>query len=158
MNKSKGFTIIELVVVIAIIAILAAIVLINVTGYINRGKDAAMQAEMHTLQTDAAANSVNGIYPATGTLCYPAAGNGFGGEWGAIINTYSATNAVCAVNSEANSDGSAIGTKWCACVKELSPATTTYWCVDSTGFSGTRTSACLTNCGSNTKDNSCPAS
>ena len=40
MNKQKGFTIIELIVVIAIIAVLAAIVMVNVTKYIAQGKDA----------------------------------------------------------------------------------------------------------------------
>ena len=46
MNKSKGFTIIELIVVIAIIAVLATIVLVNVTQYINRGKDAAIKGNL----------------------------------------------------------------------------------------------------------------
>ena len=34
MKNKKGFTIIELIIVIAIIAVLAAIVLVNVTQYI----------------------------------------------------------------------------------------------------------------------------
>ena len=53
-NKfSKGFTIIELIVVIAIIAVLAGIVLVNVTSYINKGKDAAVIANMRTIQIEA---------------------------------------------------------------------------------------------------------
>ena len=40
-NKSKGFTIIELLVVVAIIAVLTGIVLVNVTSYITKGRDAA---------------------------------------------------------------------------------------------------------------------
>jgi prepilin-type N-terminal cleavage/methylation domain-containing protein len=55
MNKQKGFTIIELIVVIAIIAVLAAIVLVNVTTYINKGKNAAVRGNMATLLTNAAA-------------------------------------------------------------------------------------------------------
>lgn len=55
MKTSKGFTIIELLVVIAIIAVLAAVVLVNVTGYINKGKDAAIKANMSTITTAAAA-------------------------------------------------------------------------------------------------------
>ena len=43
---SKGFTIIELIVVIAIIAVLAGIVLVNVTQYINKSKDASIEADM----------------------------------------------------------------------------------------------------------------
>src|SRR5574343_151978 len=36
---SKGFTIVELIIVIAIISILAGIVLSSIAGYINRAKD-----------------------------------------------------------------------------------------------------------------------
>ena len=46
LNKSKAFTIIELIVVIAIISILAAIVLINVNSIINKAKDAAIKEDM----------------------------------------------------------------------------------------------------------------
>ena len=43
MYKQKGFTIIELVVVIAIIAILSAVVLISVGVYIKKAKDRIKQ-------------------------------------------------------------------------------------------------------------------
>ena len=62
-NFSKGFTIIELIVVIAIIAVLAGIVLVNVTQYINKGKDTAVKGDMRSLQTAAtviADNAQNG--------------------------------------------------------------------------------------------------
>lgn len=51
--SKKGFTIIELVVVIAIIAILASIVLISVSGYMNKAKDSAIKANLSTAQTTA---------------------------------------------------------------------------------------------------------
>src|SRR3989344_4706659 len=50
----RGFTIIELLVVVAIIAVLAAIVLVNVTGYINQGKNAAIKANLATVMTNGA--------------------------------------------------------------------------------------------------------
>jgi prepilin-type N-terminal cleavage/methylation domain-containing protein len=56
MNKQKGFTIIELIVVIAIIAVLAGIVLVNVTSYINKGKDAAIKGNLAGFMTSAAAH------------------------------------------------------------------------------------------------------
>jgi prepilin-type N-terminal cleavage/methylation domain-containing protein len=48
-KKSKGFTIIELIVVIAIIAILASIVLVNVTVYINKAKDAKVNSDVASI-------------------------------------------------------------------------------------------------------------
>ncbi len=54
MQKSKGFTIIELLVVVAIIAVLTGIVLVNVTAYITKGKDAAAQGNLSTLLVNAA--------------------------------------------------------------------------------------------------------
>src|SRR3989338_2905994 len=53
-KKSKGFTIIELLVVVAIIAVLAAIVLVNVTAYINQGKNAAIKGNLATVLTNGA--------------------------------------------------------------------------------------------------------
>src|SRR5258708_1998842 len=53
MQRSKGFTIIELLVVVAIIAVLTGIVLVNVTAYITKGKDAAAQGNLSTLLVNA---------------------------------------------------------------------------------------------------------
>lgn len=47
-KKSKhGFTLIEMVLVIAIIVILAAVLVMNVGTYINRAKNAASSLESH---------------------------------------------------------------------------------------------------------------
>ncbi|MCX6719760.1 MAG: prepilin-type N-terminal cleavage/methylation domain-containing protein [Candidatus Staskawiczbacteria bacterium] len=61
MQKQRGFSIIELIVVIAIIAVLASIVMVSVTVYINKAKIATVQADMHQLQTLA------GIYASKST-------------------------------------------------------------------------------------------
>jgi prepilin-type N-terminal cleavage/methylation domain-containing protein len=50
-RKQKGFTIIELIVVIGIITVLSAIVLVNVVQYTNKSKDAAIKADMDQLRT-----------------------------------------------------------------------------------------------------------
>lgn len=49
LSQLKGFTIIELIVVIAIIAVLATIVMTSVMVYMNKGKDAAVKGNMQNL-------------------------------------------------------------------------------------------------------------
>ncbi|MEI7424793.1 MAG: prepilin-type N-terminal cleavage/methylation domain-containing protein [Candidatus Staskawiczbacteria bacterium] len=129
MNKSKGFTIIELIVVIAIIAILAAIVMVNVTQYINKSKTAAVQANLDTAKTQMAAdladaaNSYFGDHIATliasGTALYTA------------IDGANGTNFPVAA-------GSASTDAWCASSVTLTTVdgTNSSWCVDSIGHVG----------------------
>ncbi len=59
----KGFTLIEFIVVIAIIAILGAIVLVSVNSYIEKSKDSAVKANMNSLGT-----STVKYYYSNGTL------------------------------------------------------------------------------------------
>jgi len=50
-KKLKGFTIIELIVVVAIVAVLASIVMVNVSGYIKNAKTVSVQLEMKSFLT-----------------------------------------------------------------------------------------------------------
>ncbi|GEM_PF-5502875 len=50
-QDSKGFTLVELLVVIGIMAALAAVVLLNVTGVIGSGEEEAQATELVTVQT-----------------------------------------------------------------------------------------------------------
>ena len=120
MNKQKGFTIIELIVVIAIIAVLAAIVMVNVTKYITQGKDASIKGNMSSMTTIAAAfydnhtSSYNAIE--TADPAFAAGITAIDGANGANnVIAHSITNGFC-VQSQLN-DGST-------------------WCVDSTGYKG----------------------
>lgn len=62
--KNKAFTIIELLVVIAIIAVLAAIVLVNVNSFRAKDRDARRKADMVQMQKALLAYFVdNGSYP-----------------------------------------------------------------------------------------------
>lgn len=140
MNKSKGFTIIELIVVVAIIAVLAAIVSINVVGYLNKGKNAAIKSNLGTAQV-AMAGMID-------------AGTTFDNACTTITtDLYKAyTAATTAAGTITGSTCVAAGTTGCVCVKLL--AETNNWCVDSGGGKGAfaSTTTCATECADNVCD------
>lgn len=119
-KTSKGFTIIELLVVVAIIAVLAAIVLVNVTGYINQGKNAAIKGNLSTILTNGAVYyDANGNYTAFCTNQYVTAPEA------AITSAGGTPVHYCAAAA------------WCACstlkTTSAEPAGSTF-CTDSTGY------------------------
>ncbi|OGZ73234.1 MAG: hypothetical protein A3A98_00605 [Candidatus Staskawiczbacteria bacterium RIFCSPLOWO2_01_FULL_40_39] len=121
-RTSKGFTIIELLVVVSIIAVLAAIVLVNVTGYINQGKNASIKGNLATVLTNGSVfYDANSTYDAFCTNAY------FTSPSAAI--TAAGGTAICTEKGD--------NTTWCACstmkVTTAEPANSTF-CVDSTGY------------------------
>jgi prepilin-type N-terminal cleavage/methylation domain-containing protein len=131
MNKQKGFTIIELVVVIAIIAILASIVLVNVTTYINRAKDGAAVENMHALQTAAIAfagsqssPNYNGVKSDTE---YSRVATAIGLNY--TLTDTCTTEAACNTSTDL---------AWCASIVKVGGAV---YCVDSTRKVGSSTCA-----------------
>jgi prepilin-type N-terminal cleavage/methylation domain-containing protein len=63
-SKQQGFTIVELLIVIVVIGILAAITIVAYNGIQNRGKSSAAQSAMNTVIKKAeAANAISSAYP-----------------------------------------------------------------------------------------------
>jgi prepilin-type N-terminal cleavage/methylation domain-containing protein len=121
MKTSRGFTIIELLVVIAIIAVLAAVVMVNVTSYINKGKDAAMKANMATITTAAAA-----FYDTNSNSTYT--GLGSDSSYAAAVAAIESAN-----GASNNVTDEIIAGAYCVETPLLGGGE---WCVDSTGYVG----------------------
>lgn len=145
MRKLAGFTIIELVVVVAIIGILASIIMINITGYFNRSKDVRMKSNMHTLQVNGIARGItsSGVSYSKEIIC-----GTYTQAWLAAKEV-DPNGARCNVSIDRKA--------WCAYVKELSKSNT-YYCVDSTGkavetHTDCRNSANTSYCGSTDANN-----
>ena len=78
MKKSRGFTIVELLIVIVVIAILAAITIVAYNGIQNRAKTQSAQSAANSLMKKIEAyNAATGSYPsATTNAAYTTALNG----------------------------------------------------------------------------------
>lgn len=146
MNKQKGFTIIELIVVIAIIAVLAAIILVNVTIYNVKSKDTAAMGDLATLTTAGAKYyEANGNYnnfflfdlgnpdaPGTNKDVYNIATAliKLGYDVGSTGNDDDLSGSC---DNTDNCNGATIATKWCVSIRLKQYSPKQYYCVDSSG-------------------------
>ena len=66
-NNKKGFTLVELLVVIAILAILASVAVVGYTAFIEKAERSNAQTELHQLETSVEANLMVGEDTVLGT-------------------------------------------------------------------------------------------
>ena len=75
-HRTSGFTLVELMIVIAIIGILATVLFPKVTGYIKRAKDTAKMNELRNITT-----AINAYWTDRGTYTIPWVGWMWGSQW-----------------------------------------------------------------------------
>ncbi|MDP2741314.1 MAG: hypothetical protein Q8O66_01340, partial [bacterium] len=102
-----------LIVVIAIIAVLAAIVMVNVTKYIAKSKDTAIKGNMHSMAVNAA-KFYDSATPTYVGLCTTP--GGFKNAYDAIVTTAKTCNGILG--------------SWCACAASVTNPTGLFFCVD----------------------------
>lgn len=146
--NTRGFSLIEILMVIAIIGVLATIVVVSVTSARNRGIDTSIQENLHTVRNQAELRHSNvGTYGSavavqasaiTTAPVYNATGANF------LISDLPGNNALRAAIDEGDAAFYAIGVNgqsWAVAVGLKS--VTGYWCVDANGTGKVITSGAL---------------
>lgn len=134
-RKSTGFTMVELLVVVVVIGILAAIGAPNLTSAQGRAKLAAVKSNMHTCQVAAEcyATDSGGIYGDTGAdiaAYYPGGGLTIGGAPGPLP-----ANPFTSVANDAIAP-SGIGTEAAVAAQRMNPPGTLTPGVGKVGYNG----------------------
>lgn len=133
----RGFTLLELLMVIAIIGILAAIVLTALSTSRNRGSDANIKSNMKQAQVQAQVYFDLGTDTFVGVCTTPKSSRGIQDILQAAMRTYNNTTAYLTTGT-LQAAGAGVchdsTSAWVASIP-LKGLSSSYWCVDSTGAS-----------------------
>lgn len=130
MQKQKGFTIVELIIIVIIVTVLAAILMINVKNYIAQQKDVLIRDNLEMV-TNSAAKYYNAISNYTNVCTDVSYG---------FKTFHDAVAAISRAVSCADTEN-----KWCACAQLVSDKAK-YFCVDYIGTKKETLIACATDC------------
>jgi len=124
-NFKKGFTLLELMIVVVIIGILTAVVLVSLNSARSKGQDASIKAQMNSLRTQA-------------DLYYSNHGNSYSSLFISDINWSSGDPSVQAILTGINKQGpihtaGSSATAWAAQV-QLREDPTKYICIDASAI------------------------
>jgi prepilin-type N-terminal cleavage/methylation domain-containing protein len=139
-NSKQGFTLLELLVVVAIIAIISSVTLIALRDSRNKGADAAVKSNLNTIRGQSEI-----FYSNNDNSFLPSGGSAFGLATCPIYNA-SGTNMLSKDQTIANAITEAVkrGSNGSSCYNSyltwavavgLKSSATTSWCVDSGGIS-----------------------
>jgi prepilin-type N-terminal cleavage/methylation domain-containing protein len=145
MRRINGFTLFELLIVIAVICLLSAVVLLTLPESRGKGNDAAVKADLGTLQVQAiqyfSIGSTYGMINIGSTASCTAAGTVFNDSNTDLDQPIQ--NAVLSVQKNANGGAAQVYCRSNANSFVVSARLTdgTYWCVDSTSVALPETAA-----------------
>lgn len=130
-HQKRGFTLVELLVVVAIIALLAGIVLANVNTARNKAKNNTIKENLYSLKLAAElAYDENDSYEAICTETGDSPANDIGSS-GNFLRIRTAINSQGGTIRLCHDDAS----YWCAQVTDM-PYNDEDWCADGTGYAG----------------------
>lgn len=145
-RRNKGFTLIELIIVLAVLGVLAAIVVPNVSGFLEQGKQRAfdsdekiLQASVDAWRTDFANRAGNSWPTVGGVTGTPSIGSGGSGVFGSGTGGINSIINIASLNTGNFIRGTdavksfRYGTVTGAAGATNSPIGSYYWFVNSTG-------------------------